>query len=1408
MYMRRAFLSKGTGIRCACFFLLLHLPFFADAAAYNFTERQVGGSSYDQVRAMEAIDLDEDGDTDIVSVSDVQNDLTWWDNNGSEVFTERTIDGSIDGIYDVKVIDIDEDGDRDIVFGAANTPKTGWYENNGSETFTQRALNSSYQGTCVDAGDMDGDTDIDIVSCKYGTSIIWWQNNGSESFTEFTVSTGNTTPLDIKVIDLDDDGDSDIVSTWQTGNKVLWYDNNGTGTFTQRTVDSSVTTPYYMDVGDVDDDGDQDVVVGAYSENAVIWYDNNGSETFTERSVGSLTTAEGVAIGDIDGDGDKDIAAAGYDANTIAWFDNNGSETFTSRTINATFEQAGRVQIIDVDGDNDKDVVSAGLTNSNDNVTWWENTGSTAPSVSTLSPADGGYNVSTTANLVITFDQAVQGGTGAVVIKKSSDNSVVETLMMTGGLISGSGTTTITINPSTTLATDTDYYINIGKNAFKGANSPHYAGISTATTWNFTSSDTTAPTVSTLSPTDNATGINQTANLVITFSEIVQGGTGTIIIKKTSDDSTIESIAANNTTYVSGSGTTIITINPASTLTAYVDYYVTIHANAFKDRAANKYAGISAATTWNFTTADLTNPTLSTVSPADNATGVSTTANLVLTFSEAIQIGTGALVIKKSSDNSVVETLMSTGSLMTGSGTTQITANPTTALSLNTSYYITIGKNAFQDAYGRDYAGISTTTTWNFTTTATDTTAPAIVTLSPADEATGVSTTANLVMTFDEAVQGGTGTLVIKAASDGTTIESIAGNNTSYVSGSGTTQITVNPATTLTAGSGYYIIINKNTFQDARGVDYQGFTTTTTWNFTILDSTVPVISSVSATESSTGAVISWVTNETASSRVQYGPSSAYGSFTTLADTSPRVTSHSVTIGSLLSCTQYYYRVISADSSSNTATGSALDFTTTGCTGSADVEEQTDETITTSAGGEVSIDGDDGIVLTIPASATAADAFYQAKKLEKSPVTSTAGTPSGFTQAGNIFNLTALTDASTRVTSFLQPLTVTISYTASDVTSVSESSLWIYRYDGSSWNALSSCSVDTGAKDVSCTTTSFSDFSLFGTTSSTNSTSTSTSGGGGGGGNRRGAQEVIGSLVSKRFGSDSNIAAEKPDIPTSSYKDVLLGDWYASYVLRLTSRDVVSGYNDVHGKKLDMFKPDSSASYAETAKMILGMTNQSPTINASTSADWSLPYMRHMRELSFSLYTASTDPHTPISRSAFLQTALEAFNVPIAKGLQNSFSDLPAAHPFADAILTARSLGIVNGDSTDAKNLTTIRPDAPINRAEVAKILFLMSDRFGMPSPRPVRVIADEPISQASKTPPPIASVSIVSEPFKRIVATPTLNVRSDSRITADVIRKLYKGNAVTVLRIAHNSWVQVRLADGTEGFVWRAHLKK
>lgn len=227
------------------------------------------------------------------------------------------------------------------------------------------------------------------------------------------------------------------------------------------------------------------------------------------------------------------------------------------------------------------------------------------------------------------------------------------------------------------------------------------------------------PTISSLSPVDNATGVSTSANLVMTFDRNVDAESGNIVIYEADDDSVFETIDVTSDK-VTGSGSTEITINPENTFDELTEYYVQVAATAFDDSSSNSYAGIADTTSWSFTTGDETSPSVSTLSPSNGASDVAVNTNLIITFSEAVDAESGNITLKKS-DNSTVEIFDVTADI-TGSGTTEITVNPTSDLETDSQYYIQIDATAFDDASGNSYAGISDTTSWSFSTITTSST--------------------------------------------------------------------------------------------------------------------------------------------------------------------------------------------------------------------------------------------------------------------------------------------------------------------------------------------------------------------------------------------------------------------------------------------------------------------------------------------------------------------------------------------------------------------------------------------------------------------------------------------------------------------------------------------------------------
>ncbi len=365
---------------------------------------------------------------------------------------------------------------------------------------------------------------------------------------------------------------------------------------------------------------------------------------------------------------------------------------------------------------------------------------------------------------------------------------------------------------------------------------------------------------------------------------------------------------------------------------------------------------------------------------------------------------------------------------------------------------------------------------------------PAVTTLSPANGATNVATTANLVIGFSKTVTGDTGTVTIKKSSDNSVVETITGSS-GQVTGGGTNSITINPATTLEEGVTYYVQVSGTAFKDGSENYFNGISGTSGWVFTTADETAPVISSRTAsTTASTTATITWTTNEAASTRVTYGLTSSLGTLTTKTDTSPRVTSHSVSLSSLLSCTTYHYAVVSEDAAGNTATSTTTTFVTPGCTASVTPTAATSTAITASSGGETSVeDSSKTFTVRAPANATATSSSFviQVKAVPSENVLAEIGRPSTVPNevGATVFDVKAIVDGDTILDSFDAEITIEYEYSESELSGLDESSLWLYHYSNGAWSALNSCTVNTSANTISCTTPSFSIFGLFGATAS-------------------------------------------------------------------------------------------------------------------------------------------------------------------------------------------------------------------------------------------------------------------------------------------------------------------------------------
>jgi hypothetical protein len=128
----------------------------------------------------------------------------------------------------------------------------------------------------------------------------------------------------------------------------------------QSTISSEADGAQSVIAVDVDGDGDIDVLSASFNDDRIAWYENDGNEAFMAHTISTAANgAAGVFAADVDGDGDTDVLSASAFDDTIAWHENDGSENFTTHAISTAADGAVGVFAADVDGDGDTDVLSA-----------------------------------------------------------------------------------------------------------------------------------------------------------------------------------------------------------------------------------------------------------------------------------------------------------------------------------------------------------------------------------------------------------------------------------------------------------------------------------------------------------------------------------------------------------------------------------------------------------------------------------------------------------------------------------------------------------------------------------------------------------------------------------------------------------------------------------------------------------------------------------------------------------------------------------------------------------------------------------------------------------------------------------------------------------------------------------------
>ena len=204
----------------------------------------------------------------------------------------------------------------------------------------------------------------------------------------------------------------------------------------------------------------------------------------------------------------------------------------------------------------------------------------------------------------------------------------------------------------------------------------------------------------TFSPAIGATSVAADSNIIITFSQSMQKGTGNITLRANSAGGTAFSTIGVSSSSVSISGGAV-TIDPPSNIGVGVTTFVVVDAGAFSGITTTSLSAL--INTYSFTT---TTFALSSINPANAATNVAISTNVTLTFTSPPVRGTGTITLRSgSTSGSVIETFDAASSGRISISGNDWILDPTSNLGFSTSIHTIIPSTAIQNYVGLNTAG-------------------------------------------------------------------------------------------------------------------------------------------------------------------------------------------------------------------------------------------------------------------------------------------------------------------------------------------------------------------------------------------------------------------------------------------------------------------------------------------------------------------------------------------------------------------------------------------------------------------------------------------------------------------------------------------------------------------------------
>ncbi len=388
------------------FFFMFLIPFLLFAEFPHFELHEITQSGFGNPGVYSG-DINNDGMMDIVATVSDPPAIKWWQNIGYEIYWYDNLIASVPALY-VCTAYVDEDDYIDVLVSSSDN-RVLLYINPGENPIDWVEIEIAVDFTNphgIDAADIDGDGDLDVLATSAGLGkICWWEQDG-DLWLEHLVSDAMPNSQSACLFDLDNDNDCDIIGASSNANDIVVWLNDGEPEvgLTQYTVEDSFRLAHWVSVRDLNGDELPDILGAAYIDDEVAWWENNGNlpDTWPKHTISSIVNGVVTVIAeDMDNDGDADVLTTAWISDDVyVWENLNGSAlNWTRHVISSNTNGVWAIHTAKLDDDDDFDII-CGSDPLNPNqiaapLSWWEN--------DLLEPAGAGNEIIPTNNSMSIF---------------------------------------------------------------------------------------------------------------------------------------------------------------------------------------------------------------------------------------------------------------------------------------------------------------------------------------------------------------------------------------------------------------------------------------------------------------------------------------------------------------------------------------------------------------------------------------------------------------------------------------------------------------------------------------------------------------------------------------------------------------------------------------------------------------------------------------------------------------------------------------------------------------------------------------------------------------------------------------------------------------------------------------------